>query len=137
MIFANSLGKVYKKQGNAVFVKISMKEFGKTMMRLEAKDIKHISSISGYDNGKEIEVVYHFTYGKLYLGIKTLIDRKHPKIPSIVKQFPGADLYERECFEMFGIHFEGNNNLNPILLGEDSPKTPLLKKDIPKTEVKK
>lgn len=129
MIFASSLGKVYKKQENVVFVEIPLKDFGKTMMRLEAKDVKHISSISGYDNGKEIEVIYHFAYEGKYLGIKTKINRKHPEIPSIVKQFPGAGLYENECFEMFGVRFQGNTNMKPILLNKESPKTPLMKND--------
>lgn len=127
MMFARSLGKVYRSHGNAVFVEIPAKDLGKTMTRLEAKGVKHISSISGYDNGKEIEVVYHFAHDGSYLGIKTRADRKKPAMPSIVKQFPGAELYERECFEMFGIRFQGNPNLKHVLLSKESPKTPLMK----------
>lgn len=127
MIFAKSLGRVYKKQGNSVFVEIHQKDFGKTMLRLKAKNIEHISAITGYDNKKEIELIYHFTYDGKILSIKTKVDRKKPIVNSIVKQFPGAEVYERECFEMFGINFHGNPNLKHILLGKESPKTPLLR----------
>ncbi len=126
-MFAKSLGRVYKKQGNSIFVEISQGDFGKTMLRLKAKGIEHISAITGYDNRKEIELLYHFTYEGRILSIKTKIDRKKPVMNSIVKQFPGAELYERECFEMFGINFQGNPNLKHILLSKDSPQTPLMK----------
>jgi NADH:ubiquinone oxidoreductase subunit C len=129
MIFAKSLGRVYKKQGNSVFVEIHQKDFGKTMLRLKAKNIEHISAITGYDNKKEIELVYHFTYDGKILSIKTRVDRKKPIVNSIVKQFPGAELYERECFEMFGVNFHGNPNLKHILLSKESPKTPLLRSE--------
>ncbi|UCD07378.1 MAG: NADH-quinone oxidoreductase subunit C [Candidatus Aenigmatarchaeota archaeon] len=127
MLFAKSLGKLYKKQGNSFIVEVSQKDFGKTILRLKAKDIEHISAITGYDNGKSIELIYHFTYDEKILSIKTKIDRKKPMINSIVKQFPGAELYERECFEMFGVNFHGNPNLRGVLLSKESPKTPLMK----------
>ena len=127
MLFAKSLGRVYKRYGNSVFVEVSQKDFGKTMLRLKAKGIEHISAITGYDNGKDIELIYHFTYDGKILSIKTRADRKKPVVNSIVKQFPGAELYERECFEMFGINFHGNPNLRGVLLSKESPKTPLLK----------
>jgi NADH:ubiquinone oxidoreductase subunit C len=127
MLFAKSLGRVYKRYGNSVFVEVSQKDFGKTMLRLKAKGIEHISAITGYDNGKDIELIYHFTYDGKILSIKTRAERKKPVVNSIVKQFPGAELYERECFEMLGINFHGNPNLRSVLLSKESPKTPLLK----------
>jgi NADH:ubiquinone oxidoreductase subunit C len=89
--------------------------------------VKHISGITGHDNGKDIELLYHFSHGGVLLSIKTRIDRKKPAMKSIVKQFPGAEIYERECFEMLGISFQGNPRLRRILLGHESPVTPLRK----------
>lgn len=125
--FGSSIGKVYKRQGNMVFVEIPHKDLGKTIIRLKAKEIEHISAISGYDNGKQIELIYHFVHGKNVLSIKTSIDREKPVVNSIIKQFPGAELYERECYEMFGVKFQGNPNMRRILLGPTSPVTPLRK----------
>ena len=127
MTFENSIGKVDRRQGKSAFVEIPLKDFGKTMLRLEAKKITRISGITGYDNGKEIEMVYHFTYDGKILSIKTRLPRKEPVMQSITEKFPGAEIYERECFEMLGIKFRGNKNLNRILLGQESPVNPLLK----------
>lgn len=126
MIFSG-LGRVYKKQGNMIFVEVPLKDLGKTMIRLRAKDVEHISDITGYDNGKQIELIYHFIKGKDILNLKVKIQRKEPVVNSIIKHFPGAELYERECFEMFGVKFQGNPNLRRMLLGETSPVTPLRK----------
>ena len=120
------LAEIYKTHGNAVFAKIDKKDFLKTMEKT-AELTERISSISGHDNGKTIELVYTFTSEKLVLNIKVEIDRKKPKIESVTKLFPGAGVFERENFEMLGVVFSGNKNLKKILLGKKSPKTPLRK----------
>ena len=46
---------------------------------------------------------------------------------SIVPIYRGADWMERECFDMFGVRFEGHPGLRRILLAEDWEGHPLLK----------
>jgi NADH-quinone oxidoreductase subunit C len=50
-----------------------------------------------------------------------------PTAPSVVSLWPGADWHERECFDMFGIKFEGHPDLRRILMWDGYPYHPLRK----------
>ena len=50
-----------------------------------------------------------------------------PAIPSAVSLWPGADWHERECYDMFGIRFEGHPDLRRILMWDGYPYFPLRK----------
>ncbi len=49
------------------------------------------------------------------------------KIPSICEIYPGANFYEREVFDMFGIEFENHPELTRILMPDDWAGNPLRK----------
>ena len=48
-------------------------------------------------------------------------------IGSLTPYIGGAEWHEREAHEMFGIHFDGNENLRPLYLPDDFIGNPLLK----------
>jgi NADH:ubiquinone oxidoreductase subunit C len=57
-----------------------------------------------------------------WLRVKTLTDGEAPSITATV---PGANWYEREAFDLFGIKFQGHPNLTRIMLPDDWQGYPL------------
>lgn len=51
-----------------------------------------------------------------FLRLKVTLTGDTPVLPSVQDQFPNADWYEREVWDLFGIHFEGHPRLRRILL---------------------
>jgi len=80
-------------------------------------------------------VVYHLlstTRSGTYVRVATPCagTETEPTAPSVVSLWPGADWHERECFDMFGIKFEGHPDLRRILMWDGYPYFPL-RKDFP------
>ena len=61
------------------------------------------------------------------LIINVAVPDEDLKIPSICKIYPGANFYEREVFDMFGIEFENHPELTRILMPDDWTGNPLRK----------
>jgi NADH-quinone oxidoreductase subunit C len=78
------------------------------------------------------EVVYHFfsLSKKHRIRIKTPLGGKNPQVDSIASLWAGADWYEREVWDMFGVKFRGHPNLKRILMYEEFEGHPL-RKDYP------
>ncbi|MBI5059538.1 NADH-quinone oxidoreductase subunit C [candidate division KSB1 bacterium] len=81
------------------------------------------------------EVVYHFMNleTKARLRLKIQSDEQVPTVPSLTSLWPIANWYERECWDLFGVKFEGHPNLKRIMLYEEFKGHPL-RKDYPKTK---
>jgi len=59
--------------------------------------------------------------------MKTRLAPGSSECASLVPVYRGADWMERECFDMFGIRFDGHPNMSRILLPPDWEGHPLLK----------
>ena len=53
--------------------------------------------------------------------------REELSAPSVISVWQGADLQEREIWDLMGIHFEGHPNMKRVLLWEGFPGHPLRK----------
>ena len=86
--------------------------------------------LSGVDYPPErIEVVYHLfsqTHGRK-LVLKALLERADPRVPTVESVWKMANWYERECYDMLGVMFEGHPDLRRILLPFDWEGHPLRK----------
>ncbi len=62
-------------------------------------------------------VVYHLlsTTKNLRLRVKTFIEESHPIVQSVHEIWKGANWFEREAYDLFGILFEGHPDLRRIL----------------------
>ncbi|MFQ3634142.1 NADH-quinone oxidoreductase subunit C [Roseiflexus sp.] len=80
-----------------------------------------------------IEMVYHFYHldGGPELVIKTRVPRDNPVVPSLTDEWPGANLQEREAFDLFGVMFPGHPNLTRIYMWDEFEGWPM-RKDFPK-----
>lgn len=63
----------------------------------------------------------------LRLRLRAPVTADDPTVPSLVPVYPGANFFEREVFDMFGINFEGHPDLTRILLPDDWVGHPLRK----------
>jgi NADH-quinone oxidoreductase subunit C len=81
---------------------------------------------------KRFSVSYHLlrvSDDPARLRVQTWLDDEEP-VASLVPVWPAADWFEREAYDMMGIHFEGHPNLVRILMPEDWEGHPL-RKDYP------
>ena len=80
---------------------------------------------SGFDNGKEIEILYHFSFdssGEI-ISLRIFLDRNKPEVDSLVPLFRGAFWIEREIWEMLGVNFREHPRLEKFLFSEDWPES--------------
>jgi NADH-quinone oxidoreductase subunit C len=61
------------------------------------------------------------------LRIRVGVPGSNPLVASVTDVFPGANFYERETFDLFGIVFEGHPDLTRILLPDEWEGHPLRK----------
>ncbi|MGE0749925.1 MAG: NADH-quinone oxidoreductase subunit C [Variibacter sp.] len=82
---------------------------------------------------KRFDVVYHLLSPKqnLRIRVKTQADEATP-VPSIISVFPGADWFEREAYDLYGVIFTGHPDMRRILTDYGFEGYPL-RKDFPLT----
>ena len=82
---------------------------------------------------KRFDVVYHLLSMHLNQRIRVKAEvRDNELVPSIIGEFPSANWYEREVFDMYGILFAGHPDLRRILTDYGFRGHPL-RKDFPTT----
>ena len=87
-------------------------------------------AISAVDYIDSIELIYHLTstiHNHSAVIKARLYNLDNLKAPSVVSLWKGADLQEREIWDLMGVRFEGHYNLKRILLWEGFPGHPLRK----------
>jgi NADH-quinone oxidoreductase subunit C len=93
-----------------------------------------VTAVDRHPAEPRFEVVYHLHSVKrnLRLRLKCRLMGDALEIDSVVPVWRGADWYEREVFDLFGIRFKGHPDLRRIMLPDDWEGHPL-RKDYPVT----
>lgn len=116
-----------RKEGENLWINLTTKKLRTTLKHLKAIGLTRISSITGVDTGKNIEVIYHFIHKKKSVNIKIYVGKRRPVIDTITDIYPGANLFERELYEMLGLQIIKHPNLKKLFLSGNSPQNPLRK----------
>jgi NADH-quinone oxidoreductase subunit C len=88
-----------------------------------------VTAIDHSTRSPRFDVVYHF-YSRAHntrVRLKVPASAENPTVPSLTAWYGSARFLERETHDMYGIHFEGNGDLRPILLYEGFVGHPLRK----------
>lgn len=64
------------------------------------------------------------------MRVHALVAGPTPHVPTVTDLWPGTAYSERECFDMFGVVFDGHEGLKRLLMPEDYDHFPL-RKDFP------
>jgi NADH-quinone oxidoreductase subunit C len=94
--------------------------------------LSDVTCVDWYPAEPRFEVVYHLLSisKKERVRLKVRLNSASPAVESITSVWPGANYFEREVFDLFGIRFNGHPFLQRILMPEDWEGHPL-RKDYP------
>ena len=123
--FGSKVLKTYRKSDKRAYVDIYPKDIVEFTRHI-FKDLGlRFNIASAVDDFGGIEILYHFSFDPSAVTITiraVLMDKDNPHIDTITGVTRSAWWIEREIHELFGVEFDGNEDLRPLLLPDDWPK---------------
>lgn len=91
-----------------------------------------VTAVDHHPRAPRFEVVWMFLRHAPYtrLRLSCALADEEPAVPTCTALWPGASFSERECFDMFGVRFEGHPDLRRLLMPQGYGHHPL-RKDFP------
>jgi NADH:ubiquinone oxidoreductase subunit C len=123
---------IFDESGEWLNIFIESSEFRAFAQQLRSdKDINadYLFCLTCVDNKTHLTMVYHFssTIYRHCFVVKVKLDRNNPEIETICDIWRGAELFEREVYEMFGVIFLNHPDLRKLILPDDWKGYPLRK----------
>ncbi len=80
-----------------------------------------MTAVDWYPLAPRFQLSYHILSHALKerIRLRVLLDEAEPSVDSIVPVWPGANFFEREVFDLFGIRFADHPDLRRIMLPDD------------------
>jgi len=101
--------------------------------RCQFWNIIDITAVDWPKRERRFDVVYHFLSPKLNQRIRVKAEADEATlVPSLIGVFPGADWFERETYDLYGVLFTGHPDMRRILTDYGFDGHPL-RKDFPLT----
>jgi NADH-quinone oxidoreductase subunit C len=123
--FGSNILKIERKSDKRAYVDIYPKDIV-AMTEFIFKDMSMRFNIAScVDDFDGMEILYHFSYDRsgIVITVRAIIkDKNDPHIDTITAVTSSAWWIEREIHELFGVEFDGNSDLRPLLLPDDWPK---------------
>src|SRR3984957_18481085 len=78
--------------------------------------LEDVTAVDWYPSEPRFQITYHILSHKLKerLRLAVRLDSDSASLDSITSVWPSANFYEREVFDLFGVHFGGHPNLRRI-----------------------
>ena len=94
--------------------------------------LEDVTAVDWLPSEPRFQITYHILSMSMKQRIRLIVrlDSGSAAIDSITPVWPSANFYEREVFDLFGVHFGGHPNLKRIMMPEDWQGNPL-RKDYP------
>jgi NADH/F420H2 dehydrogenase subunit C len=91
----------------------------------------NLCNLGGVDTKENFEVVYNLAsiYKNLRLDFKLVLPYEGAEVDSVQEIWPGANWYERELWELYGINVRNHGNLKRFLLPDDWNQGHPMRKD--------
>jgi NADH-quinone oxidoreductase subunit C len=94
--------------------------------------LEDVTAVDWYPSEPRFQITYHILSHALKQRVRLVVrlSGDDPSLDSIISVWPSCNFYEREIFDLFGVHFAGHPNLVRIMMPEDWEGHPL-RKDYP------
>jgi NADH-quinone oxidoreductase subunit C len=94
--------------------------------------LEDVTALDWYPSEPRFQISYHILSHKFKERIRLAVrlSGDDANVDSIISVWPSCNFYEREIFDLFGVHFAGHPNLVRIMMPEDWEGHPL-RKDYP------
>jgi NADH-quinone oxidoreductase subunit C len=100
--------------------------------QLKYNALSDLTCVDWYPSEPRFEVVYHLLSipRRARVRLKVKLAGDDPRLQSVTSVWPSANFFEREVFDLFGLHFEDHPYLRRLLMPENWEGHPL-RKDYP------
>jgi NADH-quinone oxidoreductase subunit C len=129
-------GAKFDREEMSIYVERSSIREACTLLRDDAKCpfnyLSDVTCVDWYPSEPRFEVIYHLLSipNKERVRLKVRLDSDSPTLESVTAVWPGANYFEREVFDLFGVRFTGHPYLRRIQMPENWEGHPL-RKDYP------